>query len=66
MNSSPDKQLEDIKRLLMVLLLKLGATSEELGLALEVDSSRIRQILPVRKIQKISDDSQRGAKGKGS
>lgn len=53
MSISPEKQMEDVKRLLMVLLVKLGATSDELALALDVDSSRIRQMLPVRKIQKI-------------
>jgi hypothetical protein len=44
---------EDIKRLLMLLLLKLGATSEEIGLALDVDSSAVRKMLPARKIKKI-------------
>ena len=63
MNTESDKQLEDLKRLLMVLLVKLGATSDELALALEVDSSRIRQILPLRKIQKIVES--KGGKEKG-
>lgn len=44
---------EDLKRLLVLLLLKLGATSEEIGLALDVDSSVVRKMLPVRKIKKI-------------
>lgn len=44
---------EDVKRLLVLLLLKLGATSEEIGLALGVDPSRVRQMIPGRKIKKI-------------
>jgi hypothetical protein len=48
-----DKELETLKRLLMLLLLKLGATPQELGLALNVNSSRISQIFPTRKISKI-------------
>ena len=50
----PEKALEDIKRLLIVLLLKLGATSDEIALALEVDSSRVRKMLPMKKIKKIA------------
>ena len=50
----PDqKTSEDIKRLLVVLLLKLGATSDEIAVALGVNSSRVRQMFPVRKIKKI-------------
>lgn len=53
MSNSNDKQLEEIKRLLMVLLLKLGSNSDEIALALQVDASRVRQILPTSKIAKI-------------
>lgn len=48
-----DKDLEAVKRLLMLLLLKLGATPEELGMALNVNSSRISQMFPTRKISRI-------------
>ncbi len=44
---------EDLKRLLILLLMKLGATSEELGLALQVDSSAVRRMMPGSKIKKI-------------
>ena len=47
------KEFETLKRLLMLLLLKLGATPEELGLALNVNSSRISQMFPTRKISKV-------------
>lgn len=46
-------QLEDIKRLLIALLLKLGANSQEIGLAPGVDSSAIRKMFPVKKISKV-------------
>jgi hypothetical protein len=48
-----DKQLEDVKRLLVLLLLKLGSTSEEIALAMQVDSSVIRRMIPVRQVKKI-------------
>jgi hypothetical protein len=46
-------ELESVKRLLMLLLLKLGATSEEIGAALDIDSSGVRKIFPIRSIKKI-------------
>jgi DNA-directed RNA polymerase specialized sigma24 family protein len=49
-------QLEDIKRLLVLLLLKLGSTSEEIALALDVDSSAVRKMIPARQIKKIVND----------
>jgi hypothetical protein len=45
--------LEDVKRLLILLLIKLGSTSEEIALALGVDSSVVRKMMPVRKVRKI-------------
>jgi hypothetical protein len=52
MDANDLKELQDMKRLLMVLLLKLGSTSNELAYALKVHPSRIRQLLPVKKIKK--------------
>src|SRR6266853_3688200 len=37
-----DKKLEDIKRLIVLLLLKLGSTSDEIAPALQLDSSAVR------------------------
>lgn len=54
-----DRQLEDIKRLLILLLMKLGSTSEEIAMALQVDASVIRRTIPGRKVKKIID-SDRG------
>lgn len=53
MAAAQGDQLEDIKRLLMLLLLKLGATSEEMGLALQVDSSVVRKMMPGRQVRRI-------------
>jgi len=52
------KELQDLKRLLMVLLLKVGATPTDLGYALDVHPSRISQILPVKKIAKSTSKHQ--------
>ena len=49
-----EKQNEDVKRLLILLLLKLGSTSEEIGLALQVDSSVVRRMLPASRVKKIA------------
>jgi hypothetical protein len=45
--------LEDIKRLLILLLAKLGSSSEEIALALKTDPSAIRKTFPMRKIKQI-------------
>ena len=54
MKSDESKELNEIKRLLVLLLLKLGSSSEELGLALGVDSSVIRKVIPARSIRKLN------------
>jgi hypothetical protein len=53
MKTEKMSEMESIKRLLIVLLLKLGATSEEIGPALGVDPSGIRKLFPLRGIKKI-------------
>ncbi|MBR0684654.1 hypothetical protein JQ594_01895 [Bradyrhizobium manausense] len=50
-----NEQLDDLKRLLILLLMKLGSTSEEIAMALQVDASAIRRMIPGRKIKKIVD-----------
>lgn len=49
-----EKTLEDIKRLLVLLLIKLDATSEELALALQTDSSVVRRMVPSRKVKRVA------------
>jgi hypothetical protein len=53
MTDASDRQLDDIKRLLVLLLMKLGSASEEIALALQVDSSAVRKLIPGRKVKKI-------------
>lgn len=53
MPANGNEPLEDIKRLLIVLLLKLGSTSDEIAVALNVTPGRVRQMLPTSKVKKI-------------
>ena len=53
MSTDQANNSESIKRLLILLLLKLGATSQEIGDALGVDSSVIRKLMSVRNIKKV-------------
>ncbi len=57
MNGANDRQIEDLKRLMIVLLVKLGATSDEIALALQVNASWVRQMMPVSKISKLVGDA---------
>lgn len=52
--ASVAKELDQVKRLLILLLVKLGSSSEEIGSALGVHHSRVRQIVPTGKIKKLS------------
>ena len=54
MADKKEKDIQDIKRLLMLLLIKLGATSDEIDLALGIDPSSIRRSLPTRKIKQLT------------
>lgn len=47
------QELEAIKRLLMLLLVKLGSTSDEIGTALAMHPSRVRQLVPTGKIKNL-------------
>ena len=49
-----DKALEDIKRLLVLLLIKLDSTSDEIALALQVDSSVVRKMMSSRQIKRVA------------
>jgi len=46
------KELQSIKKLLVLLLIKSGANSEEIGKALDVDSSTIRHMFPLKETRK--------------
>ena len=54
-DSSPiSDELADIKRLLILLLVKMGASQEELASALQLDRSRVSRMIPARKIEKLT------------
>lgn len=57
MEENGEKLLEDIKRLLMLLLIKLDTNSEELGHALQVHPDTARKMMPSSKIKKITSSS---------
>jgi hypothetical protein len=47
------KDIEDIKRLFILLLVKLGSTSDEIGAALGVHDSAVRKLFPTKKVKRI-------------
>jgi len=47
------RELEAVKKLLILLLLKFGSTSQEIGGALGVDSSAVRRLVPARGVKKL-------------
>jgi len=47
------KELYEIKRLLMALMYKLGATLTEVADALQMDPADVSRMLPARKIKSI-------------
>jgi DNA-directed RNA polymerase specialized sigma24 family protein len=52
----PDKDQqgsEALKRLMILLLYKLGSSSEEIGNALGVDSRSVRKMFSTKKVQRI-------------
>jgi len=50
------KELQSIKKLLILLAIKSGATSEEIGQAIGVDSSSVRKMFPMKKTRKSKGD----------
>ena len=53
MKSGGRIELEGIERLLIILLVKLGTSTKEIGLALDVDPSLIRKTIPAKLIKKF-------------
>ncbi len=45
------QELENIERLLMLLLFKMGASGDEIAGALGVTKARVSQMMPARKIE---------------
>lgn len=48
-----EKQLERIVRLLTLLLIKLGASQSEIGIALNKDQADVSRYMPVRRVKKF-------------
>lgn len=63
MTEKTEKQLDDIRQLLLLLLVKIGSTSEEIGSALGIHQSRVRQLIPISKIKKLQTPFDGGAHG---
>ena len=53
MSDRAAQELEAVKRLLVLLLMKLGASPDEIGLALNLTGRRVRQLVPSREIAKF-------------
>jgi hypothetical protein len=48
-------ETEGVKRLLILLLLKIGTPSREIGMALNIHSSVIRRMFPGKEIRKLKN-----------
>jgi hypothetical protein len=51
-------QIEDLKRLIILLLAKLGSDSAEIAMALKIDSSGVRKMIQMRKVKKLVPDDE--------
>jgi hypothetical protein len=47
------KELDDIKRLLILLLIKAGASQREVAASLQTDAGNFSRMFPVRKIKRF-------------
>jgi DNA-binding MarR family transcriptional regulator len=54
-NDATTSELTQIKRLLVLLLMKGGASQEEIALALQVDRSQVSRLLPSSKVERFKD-----------
>lgn len=59
------KQLDELKRLMIVQLIAAGVQSAHLAEVLGVHPSVISRLVPVREIQKVSKKARRGAETDG-
>jgi hypothetical protein len=52
------RELDGIKRLLAVLLIKAGTPQSEIAMALEMDQANLSRILPARKFKRFSENGE--------
>ena len=50
-----EKELNTIKRLLMLFLIKTGTSQDELALALQIDQGDVSHMMPTKAIKKYKD-----------
>lgn len=48
------EELDAVKRLLTLLLLKAGASQGEIAMALQVDQSKVSRMFPARKVKPLA------------
>jgi len=53
MSDRAAQELEAVKRLLVLFLMKLGTSPDEIGLALNLTGRRVRQLMPPAEIAKF-------------
>jgi transcriptional regulator len=57
-NQDPElKELDAIKRLLILMLIKAGASQGEIAMALHTDQANVSRMFPARKVERFSDEN---------
>lgn len=51
------RELDAVKRLLTLFLLKVGSSQGEVAMALQVDQSVVSRMFPARKVEKLKPDT---------
>jgi hypothetical protein len=60
MTDAAIQELDAIKRLIILLLVKLGSDSKEIAGALGLDGSAVRRLFPTRDVKKLIEASKDG------
>lgn len=47
------EELDAVKRLMILFLIKLGSDSKEIGMALGISDASVRKIMSMRKVKKL-------------
>ena len=54
MKEKKTDELQEIKMLLILLLVKLGTTSDELAMALDMHPGAVRNLISINKVRKLT------------